>query len=74
MSALKFVLGSENVWNAQERLCVTTRTLRNYALSVPVRQIIRALAESAVNYTESLSSGGLTWEHSMRQPERAVIT
>jgi hypothetical protein len=44
MSALKFIPGSENVWNAQERFCVTTPTLRNYTLLV--RQIIRVLAES----------------------------
>lgn len=72
MSVLKFILGSEDVQNAQERLCVTTRTLRNYALSV--QEIIRALVESAVNYTESLSSGGLTWERSVRHADRAVIT
>lgn len=72
MSVLKFILGSEDIQNAQERLCVTIRTLRNYALSV--QEIIRALAESVVNYTESLSSGGLTWECSVRQADRAVIT
>lgn len=47
---------------------MTTQTLRIYTLFV--QQIIRVLVESVVNYTESLSSGDLTWECTVRQPDR----